>query len=370
MIGRISQFHLFAALLCLSLLGASGQPEDCFAKFTKNFSDSGLDTDGDGRYDTLNINVGVQANNSGEYSITGFLYDPFRREMAWSMDHRNLSAGYNTMNLQFDGKAIGKHGINGRYLLSNLTLLSGSSINSRLNICQALRDAYLTSPYNATDFGDSISEDNKILSGSGKGELLLTLSVETTLPVFEGGYSYDIAGLNIPPFCTPVEIIGLGPEKYAHGGYDYRFENVYIPAKPNNFTIIASGVRNLNVGLKKNQGDLYRTWISSQVQADNLGQAKIESDLISPSGSYQAKIFGDAKENVSEVGLQMIVQKKIIVNGQFNLCINATGFPSGDYSIIAKAVNGTFSLDQIAMTIPSSQTSAAHPGASDIPRSR
>jgi hypothetical protein len=43
----------------------------------------------------------------------------------------------------------------------------------------------------------------------------------------------------------------------------------------------------------------------------------------------------------------LTVVKKLIVEGPFNLLINTTGFPDGNYSISAKAINGSFSFDEL-----------------------
>ena len=131
------------------------------------------------------------------------------------------------------------------------------------------------------------------------------------MPTFSGRYMYDIVGLNIPPLSTPVKIIGLDPKKFPRGGYDYKLQGMYIPGKPNNFTITARGVKNLNVGLMKLQGKKERTWVSSQFLADESAIARAETDLISPNGSYHVKIFGDALENETQVDLQMTVVKKL-----------------------------------------------------------
>jgi hypothetical protein len=113
------------------------------------------------------------------------------------------------------------------------------------------------------------------------------------------------------------------------------------------------------VGLKKLQGSYEnssmvwkgkasRIWITTQIPADSNGVATADSDLISP-GNYQAKIFGDAADNASQVDLTMTMVKKMIVRGRFNLSINTTGFPAGNYSISAKAINGSLSLDELAV---------------------
>jgi tellurite resistance protein TehA-like permease len=54
-------------------------------------------------------------------------------------------------------------------------------------------------------------------------------------------------------------------------------------------------------------------------------------------------------ENVSQVNLTMTLVKKIIVNGPFRIGFTTTGFPSGSYSITAKALNGSFNLTELAI---------------------
>jgi len=119
-----------------------------------------------------------------------------------------------------------------------------------------------------------------------------------------------------------------------------------MPGKPNNFTVAVQGVKNLNIGLKKLQGSYERIWITTQVVANEKGLATTSSDLLSP-GVYHVKIFGDVAENATQVNLTMTLVKKIIVSGPFNLSLNTTGFPEGDYSVTMKAINGSFQLDEI-----------------------
>ena len=316
-----------------------------FASLTGSYSDRGLDIDGDGSPDHLNVDVGVHVAHPGEYSITAYLYDSDDNEVAWSADHRNLTVGNHIMQLAFDLIGAGKEDYVGPYRLGNLSLTWGSA-SMGLIPCDWLNDAYETASYNLSRL-ITINRGDKILSGSGEGQMLLTLSIHTTVPVVSGRYIYDIIGLNMPPISTPYDVIPLDSKKFQHGGYSYGMDGLYIPGKPNNYTVIAQGVKNLNLGLMKLQGDLQRTWISSQFQADQSGLARAETDLISPRGSYHVKIFGDAMENASQVDLTMNVVKKIIVDGQFRLAVNTTGFPEGDYSIQAQAINGSFCFDEL-----------------------
>jgi hypothetical protein len=330
------------SLLAVYLPNVSGQilPDGAdFASLTGKYNDSGLDINRDGLFEYISVDVGVSIVYPGEYSLHGFLYDRDNREIVWSVDHRNLSYGRHTMQLAFDGKTIEKMKLNGPYRLGNLSFTWGSATMGLIPISR-LDDAYLTRPYNATDFVDPVNTDRN-LSGSGKGELLLTLSINTSVPVFSGRYMYDVVGLNMPPLSTPVDV------KSSKTGYDISMPGIFVPKKPNNFTVTSKPVKNINVGMMKLQGNLERTWVSSQFPADYSGTARVDTDLISPKGSYHVKIFGDASENATKVDLTMSVAKKLVINGPFNLVINTTGFPSGSYSVSAKALNGSFNFDEI-----------------------
>lgn len=337
-------------LLVLLILTASSIPSVCgqadwmdLASLTGTFSDRGIDVNSDGKLEYLNIDVGVNVIVPGEYSLYGFLLDRDKRKVAWSADHRSLSSGNQTMQLTFDGKTIEKSKLNGPYSLYNVSLNWGSA-SLGLHYCDRLEDAhYETSHYNASDFVDP-ADNGKVLSGTGNGNLLVTLSIKTTVPTFSGRYMYDIVGLNMPPISTPVEVTST-----LATGYNLSVPGVFIPGKPNNFTITASRVKNINVGVMKLQGEMQRIWVSSMYEADDSGVAIAENDLISPRGSYNVKIFGDAAENETEVDLMMSVEKILIVNGPFNLLINTTGFPDGSYSVNARALNGSFSFEEMYM---------------------
>jgi hypothetical protein len=99
------------------------------AVFTSDYTDYGIDFDGDGLYDYLAIDVGVNVLAAGNYSLMGYLYDANGSEIVWSIDYYgSLDVGNHTMHLDFNGKTIQKHGVNGPYYLKNLVLsLSGEN---------------------------------------------------------------------------------------------------------------------------------------------------------------------------------------------------------------------------------------------------
>lgn len=193
----------------------------------------------------------------------------------------------------------------------------------------------------------------KILSGIGSGELLLNFTIQDTVPASSGRYNYNLVDINIPP------IVFQNVTSTVETGYSYNLLGIIMPGKPNNFTVIMNNVKNLHIGLNKAQGtyenyssiwnaEYSRVWVTEEVIGNQDGKASITSDLISP-GRYQAKIFGDTADNVSSVDLTIHLVKKLIVKGRFNLNINTTGFPSGNYSMSVKALNGSFHLDEIQL---------------------
>jgi hypothetical protein len=327
------------------------------ARLDDNYSDYGSDTGLDGLYRYLTVDVGVLVSEPGNYSMMASLYGADRKEIVWSVGYANLSAGHNIMHMDFDGKTIEKQKVNGPYQLKNVTLYRQSPGNGSLagpivddlSIQDVRGEAYVTKAYNYTQFEDP-SWTERILSGSGSGEILLTISVKDKVPVFRGRYSLDIVGVNMPPISSNWTV------SESKGGYVYWLPGVYMPERPNNFTVEANGVKNLNVGVKQDRSGMpqmaskrqNRAWVSSRADASKEGIATLESNFISP-GRYQFKVFGDAVENVSQVALEMKVVKKLVITGKFRLSLNTSGFPAGNYSFSAKALNGSMRLDEIEM---------------------
>lgn len=320
------------------------------AKLTGNYSDYGSDINGDGLYEYLTVDVGVRVYDPGNYSVLGDLYDDNGKKVVWSLGSGMLPIGSNILHMDFDGKTIERHRFNGTYHLKNLEIIRGDSSVENLSSEDFAMDATVTHPYNYGEFVDPTWPE-KSLSGYGKGEILLTMQVSSILPVFGGRYSMDIVGANMPPISSNWTVTGT------KNGYSYDLPGIHMPNKPNNFTVVASGVKNLNVGVKKDPkeggANFTRTWISTRANAGEDGIARIENDMISP-GRYQFKIFGEAIDNATQVTLEMKVVKKLLINGRFDLALNTSGFPSSNYSINAKAINGSIRFDEINLEGPSS----------------
>jgi hypothetical protein len=172
-------------------------------QFTGDYSDHGMDIDGDGLYDYLTIDVGVNVTAMGNYTVSGLLCDANRNEIVWSFNETDLYVGIQTVKLNFYGKAIRKYDIDGPYYLKNLTL-----INENRELADLIVDAYTTSEYDSMDFqtppaagftGIYTDYGRDINSDGLYNYLTIDIGVDVT---FAGNYSiegwlYDVNGTDI-----------------------------------------------------------------------------------------------------------------------------------------------------------------------------
>lgn len=77
-------------------------------------ADSAADSDGDGRYDVLNVHVNVTVIRAGRYGVVGVLHDGFT-EIWVGAGFASLDPGPQTISVPFPGYAIRVSGIDGPY---------------------------------------------------------------------------------------------------------------------------------------------------------------------------------------------------------------------------------------------------------------
>ena len=89
-----------------------------FSGSLATISDYGVDTDGDGLYNYLRVNAGVNVTSAGEAVIKGILYDLNGNKIMEVKNSTYLDTGTHTVALNFDGFTIFKHKTNGPYLVN------------------------------------------------------------------------------------------------------------------------------------------------------------------------------------------------------------------------------------------------------------
>jgi hypothetical protein len=159
------------------------------SKFTDTYADYGTDTDGDGQYDYLTIDVGIDVTSAGNYTLRGSLYHGGGPIDTVSND-LYLNEGIQTIQLNFDGQTLYKSGIDGQYELRYLVLYSnGAFIGHRDR-------AHTTSAYDHTQFRAPIvlfnTFDDHGVDTNSNG-LFEYLRIEAKVDVATAG-NYTISG--------------------------------------------------------------------------------------------------------------------------------------------------------------------------------
>lgn len=109
-----------------------------------DYSDWGSDPDGDSLYDELIVEVGVHVNVTGNYNVTGMLFDGVGTYIDFVENYSFMSTGLNLVDLHFDGLMLYQHGWNGTY---NLDIYLWNSIGTMLE-----NDSYTTASYTYDQF--------------------------------------------------------------------------------------------------------------------------------------------------------------------------------------------------------------------------
>jgi len=115
-------------------------------------NDKGVDTDANGFFDLLEITLDVIVENPGFYQWSARLVDQNGTELGVLASSGALAAGFNTITFQFDGEAIGRNGVNGPYLLSDMLIFGA-------NDSAVIIQAYTTQPYPFEQFERLIAPD-------------------------------------------------------------------------------------------------------------------------------------------------------------------------------------------------------------------
>ena len=143
-------------------------------------------------YDYLTIEVGVDVITAGYYQINGNLYDSYGDYIGWGSNYTYMSAGNQTVQLDFDGIAIRQNEVNGTYDLRYLNLY-----DDHWNQLDCIYDAYTTSYYNYTEFQRPPAEFSNIYSDYGADTdgdgLYDNLTIEVGVNVTKAG-RYKVGG--------------------------------------------------------------------------------------------------------------------------------------------------------------------------------
>jgi hypothetical protein len=117
------------------------------ARFTGAVSDAGVDTDDDGRFDQLVVDVGLEVDVAGAYALYATLIDAGGTAIEQVRLDVQLDPGPQSVPLAFAGDLVYANGSDGPYLVDDLLIADGATGTGL-----ALGPVYQTASYARTDF--------------------------------------------------------------------------------------------------------------------------------------------------------------------------------------------------------------------------
>ena len=126
---------------------AWGQFQVSPAKLTPPHADYGLDSDGNGKYDYLALELSVEVSVAGNYTFGGYLYDSSSNFVTSSSSYTYLSAGLQSVQVLFRGWAIMRSGLDGPYVATiDLADQAGNLLDSGTHTTQAYTSSQFQLP--------------------------------------------------------------------------------------------------------------------------------------------------------------------------------------------------------------------------------
>ena len=198
-------------------------------------SDYGVDTDADGEYNSLNVDVGVYVTTAGWYDVDGYLYDGYSTFLGSDSQYVFLGAGYSTVTISFPGSPICMNYVDGPYEV-DLELWDDWS-----NLIDT--DTYWTAGYaywefeHPADFAPGHTHHGQDTNANGLYEWLV---VDVNVDVTVAG-TYEVSGLLYDDWygwvitaASDMLWLNAGPQTVSlmFSGYDIWYFNYWYGGWP------------------------------------------------------------------------------------------------------------------------------------------
>lgn len=125
-----------------------------------SITDTGVDADGDGLFEQLDISLDLTVESADSYAVNGKLVAQDGSEVGRADLTASLVVGSNAVTLPFDGAAIGATGKDGPYILRDLSVYPLDAPDSGI----ALVDAHTTAAYQSEQFPGGVADEAPVAS--------------------------------------------------------------------------------------------------------------------------------------------------------------------------------------------------------------
>jgi hypothetical protein len=120
------------------------------ATLANSYTDYVVDIDGNGFYESLALDIGIQATQAGTYTLAAWLVGAGQIRIAQATRYAALTAGTQIATLQFDGDLIHSGGLDGPYGVTEVYLVDSSGAQV---LTDKGTDVWVTQAYDHRRFG-------------------------------------------------------------------------------------------------------------------------------------------------------------------------------------------------------------------------
>jgi hypothetical protein len=164
--------------------------------------ESAIDANGNGYFDSLNIDVTFNVLEAGHYDVAGDLYSANGEKLAdgvytTTLGGKPLTTGVHTVTLSYDGQTLREQGVDGPYVLDHLQVDHHTAEFDLPMTVASARYVYTTTAYTANQFDGAalriLATGEGVKDTSGDG-LYDSLTITATFDVLQPGL-YEWLGI-------------------------------------------------------------------------------------------------------------------------------------------------------------------------------
>ena len=320
-----------------------------FLSFLGNYSDSGIDETGSGKFDKLRIVVPAQVTDAGTYTITASLLDQNGNKIETVTTNVLLGTGAQTIPLDFSGRTISSHGADGPFILASLSAETETGA-----IADSIATAYTTNPYLVTDFEGS--------------DIYLTGHYSSVGVDTDGDGLYDYLDITLGVFVTTGGTYRANAVLVAPNGNEIEWVaiNEYLPASSiNNLTFRFNGQKINGAGVSGSfsLNDLSIYHSSDQTQ-------RFTKDQVYSTGIYAYTDFEQAGVITGVVKTEYgvpVSSANIVISGVSSTTSDADGYyslgvtSSGTYTVTTNPIETYLSVNTTSIMVTAGETTVHNP---------
>lgn len=250
-------------------------------KFTGNNTVTGIDTNSNGKFDLLRIQVELNTLTAATYDWSGTLKDSAGKSIQSLDATSSLSVGNNTLTFNFDGIKIAQNGVNGPYTLGSVLVFNSQTAVHEPELLKT--QAFSVNDFECSDAPAATVQSATLTPTSVIGGNATTLHVTLAQAAGACGVKVTITSNNPAVIAAAIPATMIVPSGQTSADFTVITAGVAAASQVN--LTATSGVSSQTASLSITPSTLSNLSLSfTSVQAGNPTAGKVELDGAAPLG--------------------------------------------------------------------------------------